>query len=645
MKKKAFCPLLAVMFAVFAALSSGGCGGGSDNPSVSNSSGVLDMGTAMDYEDIAQEIVDRIVSEDLILLGLAEAKIYNLSVSGDGEIWAEDISFTSDVEAPSRYDPDTFAQHYLSGDIILLEEADPDFINKIRGDVGEVSEDSKIAGASGSLEVYAMSRRKLGEAMSTYTYAVQRVEDMVGSSELESAYTVRNFVVDRWTEFFTWIAAISLVTDPVYSAEFRASEAADLTAIADLQQQTFDFSYASISASVTPSFNPVGSTTLEFSRSRMNSLGFDIRAAHSFTTHKDYYFVRANLSTTPKNIADITLSPWGNNGYRFNYLYGYTHRAGFEAWLNNGEGVTLAASIPAATINDGASSSEDLSYDISGAAGAKKLRFGRKAEDGLNYSASLSWAPSGYNLLRKCGAHYPASAGWTAEFKFPQKGEQVLSDITHTYYKLNAYPASTKPLEYSTSWVWEVDPSQWKANPQMTMNIDFEATDGMSHGETTLVNRRVDTGNYSFSNFNNASIVLNAPPHVVLDTDDLRLATNLPSILLNAAFTKLLKMGPPTYNLRPVSNDAHTADLKILADDDWTLSVTYSSASSDWVRLSETSGSATGDSAKTVQVEIDANPTPNDARMAYIVLKSGNDSEAMQISQATLSAVETYFRP
>ena len=278
MKHKIFYAWLMIVF--FAFVSFGGCGGSPSNNFVgqeeSAAQSSMSMQEALYSDDIAQKIIDRVISNDELLGGLALVKIYQLSVSGDGQIWMEDGSLLVESSDPVLYDLDELRRHYDSEDVILLAGADIDFINKIRADLGETSEDPSIVGASGYLDIYVMNRIISGNSFQKSTYSVPTIDDIISSegmssqqassqpaadilssdelisNEGEEVYTAVDFVVERWVNLLDWMSQFGirrllmyllenglLSEDVISSAAFSAAEA--LTDEADIHAHTFDF--------------------------------------------------------------------------------------------------------------------------------------------------------------------------------------------------------------------------------------------------------------------------------------------------------------------------------------------------------------------------------------------------------------------
>lgn len=685
MKQKVFYMFMAVVFAIFAVVSIGGCGSpssltqdsGGENETEIKSSDNLDMANALDSDDVVDAIVERLIDTPLILEALAEAKIYNLEISGDGQIWATDISFYDEEEeevpetadVPVLYDKYEFWRHYESGDIIILEEADIDFINTIRADVGQNSEDVSITGEAESLEVYALAKRSSLEGkVNVYSYAVPRMDSITAQSRGEGAplreedstdtydgdeeitepvnstpaktYSNVDFVVDKWVDFFMWMAAVSLVTEPAeYAVE--AAEVKNLTGISDTQKQTFDFSYNDLDADGII-FDGKDSSAMKFKRARTNKLEFDISSAHSFKDKKDYYFVRAKASTTPKNFNDTVVKPWGSDSYKFNYVYGYTNSLRFAAQLDDDllpeeEWLSLEAERPAADIlEDGSDTTGSLTYTVEGPVGVLERRAERIAQDGIMYSDSNTWKPEGYILVNN---KEEGSVGWHADVKRPVRGSVIRSsnEPPSWYYEAAANDASKNPLEYTASWVWAVSDDFWRVHPAMKMNVQFEVVDGATSGQSYYNSKSYPQSDTFFRSTNNASFVLTQPPHTVIQADYVPFTKEAKGAAY-VGFTNLILSlsGKATNSHIIIRDEAGTETIRIFAEDDWTITARdIVKTEPNWLKVSPESGSATGPEGTEVRLEYGDNPfaDKNQTRVAMVEVHSGNDNVRLCVSQ------------
>ena len=566
---------------------------------------------------------------------------------------------------PELYDPNVLRRHYDSEDVILLAEADIDFINRIRNDLGEVSEDSKIVGASGYLEVYAIARVLNGSSFHTFTYTVPIMEDIISSQgsssqedssqqqstenilsydvpvsgDDEAVYTAVDFVADRWVTLFAWVSMFGirrffkeeLDASAVFSAAASLSETTDKDNTTDEQNHTFDFSYHGLPAEGI-TYDDWNKSATAFTMSRKNQLTLQVYSAHSFQNGNDYYFVKADTSTTPNNYKNTSVSPTGRSFTQ--YMYGYTKYLGFEAWLegSTADNVTLAASNPENLKGipgyNGARYFATTSYNINGWAGVKQYQ-GPYALNGASYSNTQYWYTYGWDMVNNSGATHPSSAGWYADMYLPANLSGILR------HRINP----ENKLSYTTDWVWEVKPAFWKSHKTVNLNVDFDVREGATIASHIHNGATYDRADKWFSNKQTKSLTLTPPPHVAANIKGYSLSTSL-SYNLVTAFTNLLGLTnrdyiPYSYK---IGSSANTLTLRVLAEENW--NITYNTSDNGkWVRLSETSGKATGANAKEITITVNENKiegffsfltTP---RMLQIDIQSGQEHAVVNIVQ------------
>ena len=651
-----------LMIALFAVVSFGGCGGSSDSgipPADVTAQSDISMQEAINSADVYQKIVDQLVSNDLIMRGLLGAKVYALIESDDGQIWTKNMTLLEEDSVATLHDAYVLRRHYESEDVIVLIEPDIDFINKIRTDLGELPEDSSIVGDSGILDVYAMIRLQAGDALRSYTYTVPTVDDIINSEGVSTEeeyssespdvalstdqtpgyvedpgeeYSAVDFVAARWVNLYTWIAASSYYksVNPVSSQDINmqimASAVQNLTEASDCKSQTFDFSYNGLTATgiTYPGWD---NSVMAFKRSRINSLGLDIYAAHSFQTGNDYYYIQSTASTTTQNYKSVNVSPTGSG--TIPYLYGYTKYLGFEAWLDGATAgtVTLVASNPSSLkgspTSDGAKYSATTSRNLTNWTGVKRYT-SHYAIEGANYSHALNWTPYGYDIVNNSGYKNPTSAAWYADAYLPAVmwGSLVTSGN------------STGTLSYNADWVWEVKPSFWRSHTQPKLNVEFAVRDGATIGEFTQGGVTHDRADRWFGTKRKGSMILTPPPHVAahLVGRSLSMPGNyLPLFMYNLS---AVIAGRKTYPFAYTPDgDVETLTLKVFAEDSWTLTCETSDGG-NWVKVSETSGTATGANAKDVTLTFERNP--GSSRVVQINIQSGQDIATVYILQKSI---------
>ena len=661
MKQKIFCVLMIVLLAMFVAVSMGGCGSSGDdipqdtaagpNPDVTptpedNSTEDVSMTDVMDSDDIVQEIITR-VSDDVSIfgfLGLAVYDIYSVNVSGDGQTYTQQLSLMAELrdeeidDTPKLYDKDTLLKHYESGDMIVLDKPDLAFINRIRSELDKDAEDSSIIGESGSLEVYAMAKRTVDGLENTFTYVVPRMGDLLASSaesdtttaeEHESTNTqdegepeddttnnqgedtaskwssVVEFQIDRWVRFIEWMINLNVTSErnatTATSYQFRTAADDDITRLSKAQTKTFDFSYSDKTVNGVTFKN---GTKLPFTQNRSNMVSYTIFSAHSFTSGKDYYLVQTTTTTVPKNFVDTYVEPWGGKSYKFNYLYGYTRQIGLDSWIDNGtmsvNDVALVKNAPT-NINRETNNTEGMSWNVGGSVGTSNGKALATVNAGVSYTSSKSWKTTEYSIINNSMSTYPASARWYADVETPREGSGHFVGLApyRKYWGVNATPASTQQLQYDSEWVWEVGSDYWRNHSNIYLKLKYWSRDGCTTGES-------DCGFSTYSKYDtwygwtfSRSFVLTQPPHTAVD---------------KSTFTF-------------TANGASSQTFTLLAEDSWSMS-----GVPEWVKFTETSGSATGSVEKLLLFDVQANSTSS-PRSATINIKSGRDTIQLQIAQ------------
>ena len=436
-------------------------------------------------------------------------------------------------------------------------------------------------------------------------------DDVLGESKVVEEYTMRDFQIERWVNFFKWIGDVAAesVNNAAFAAGYQVRTADnDLAAICDAQSKVFDFSYANKHTNG-PKFSGVHYECTEFNRTRNNFVSVKIFAVHSFSNGKDYYIVENTAETEPKNFSDEMIE---YNGYRRNYIYGFTSSIGTEFHIDGGEmstsDVALIRNAPAVEkITE--SYSENISWPINGKLGVNKNGASVEISGEAIYSKSKTWAVSEYTILNSSTEDYPASAKWCVDVERPvSKGERGSKNY-RTWYISEAVNASINPLQYDTYFMWEVCRDYWKNHPDMKMNLNFTVVDGSYLGacrKTTgsisgiATYKRYKRKDLTYTTTKMDSLKLEQPPHTAVSRTNFEFS----------------------------ASGANSQAFTILAEDNWTITdIPY------WLHFTSISGNATGNTESQVLFNVDENPTP-EAREAAVTLKSGLDTITLTVRQA-----------
>lgn len=480
MKRNMFGAWLIIVGLLFAAVTVGGCGGSSSSVQAPDSGGTdgsdLSMYEIWNDGEAMDEVFNRLTSEDTIkLLGL---KMEVVAKDDGGQVLTQYMNMfryiISNEEYPMLpYNKEELAAHYESEDIILISDADLELVNRVRTDLGLSEENAETFGQSGSLEVYGLACIKTDGLRNLFVYVVPRMGDIVtsadvqedndddtdddtetgtnglesddvsGESKVVEEYTMRDFQIERWVNFFKWIGNVTVeaVNNSAFAASYQVKAADnDLAVICDAQSKVFDFSYANQHTNG-PKFNGVHYECTEFNRTRNNFVSVKIFAAHSFNNGRDYYIVENTAKTEPKNFSDEMIE---YNGYRRNYIYGFTRSVGTEFLIDDGEmssnDVALIRNAPAVEeITE--SYSENISWPVNGKLGVNKNGASVEISGDAMYSKSKTWAVSEYNIQNSSKEDYPASAEWRVNVERPvSKGER--GGKNRTWYISEAVNAS-----------------------------------------------------------------------------------------------------------------------------------------------------------------------------------------------------------
>ena len=379
----------------------------------------------------------------------------------------------------------------------------------------------------------------------------------------------------------------------------RAAANDDLTAIADAQTKTFNFSYSN---KMSPTYNLFSNRyQYRYSRSRNNFVSVTIYSAHSFSSGKDYYVVQSNTTTVPRNFND-TYIEW--NDYKRNVLYGFTRSAATEHHIDGGEmstgDVALVKHTPV-NVNPSKSYSEGMEWEINGKVGVNKDGVAAEIGGGVKFSKSVSWSVSEYDLINDSMKEHPASAKWYVSVQGPDDGDTHYVGAPFIYYKgVNAKGASTRQIQYDTYFMWEVGKNYWNSHPNIRMYVKFNVEDGFCMGWCNQGFKEYNRYDEQDSWSDTQSITLQQPAHTAISQRTF-------------AFT---------------SRAATAQQFTLLAEDSWNISGVPS-----WLHFTETSGNATGSTDKLLLFDVDEN-TSSSPRTAKLTLKSGRDTITLEVAQS-----------
>ena len=627
MNRKVFYAFIMIAALMFAAVSLGGCGGGGSKNFTHNNNSSEQSDAESEHGSTGMLSV-RETDEFKALMAELEADGTMAKFNANKFYYFETDMLSSQDEVAK------LKEAYDKGHVITMFDADINDVNSLLETLDEIPEDESITGSSGMLEMFFITKRRDGEVLNTYEYVApydsasralhdedteadltEVSSDSTGDYSgynLESdgtdekvnsdtdSYTRTDFLVDLWRDYFNWVANLpaadteSSVSDSSSGSydEVRAS-VDDLTNIADSQTKTINFSYSGTQVDGIK-FDGKTYNCMKFTKDRTNTVSYVIYSAHSFSNGKDYYLIQANTSTVPKNFKDTYVYPFGEDRYKFNYLYGYTWKIVAEQWIDDGsmsvDDVALIRNAPA-NVNKSTSHTEGMSWNISGKVGVNKDGVSAELGGGVQYSKSKTWTTTEYSIVNDSMKKYPASAAWYAEVSLPSNGDSHFVGLApyRRYRGINAVSASTRQLQFDSEWIWEVGKDYWKNHKNLTMNIKFTAYDGASVGESEYAFWKYSRYDTWFSRWETASFKLNPPAHMTINQS--------------------------RFNFG--SGDGH-ATFYVLSESDWT-----AESDADWCIVADStkSGTATGTNEQPVMLDVIANTT-GASRIAHITLKN-----------------------
>ena len=638
MKQRSFHALLMIAAMLFAVVSLGGCGGSSDPVGTNtdpggggNEDSSLTMSDVWQDKEAAQEVVNRLNSGDIFLL--LTVRMEAVEKKSDGSVTMKyydvaDSVFHDEVNPEVPYNAAEVRAHYNSGDVIVLLNTDLELVNTVRADLGLVSEDESNFGESGILEAYGLSCQRVDGLRNLFTYVVPKFGDLASQDELmpdeiteddstdedlpqsdesqpeeneviPEPFSMRELQIERWVRFLQWMGemGVKALRNQASAAQIVAANQ-ELSAIADAQTRTFDYTYNN-----TLNLSDWGGS--QYTISRTNTVSYTIYSAHSFASGKDYYIVTSENRTVPKNFTDSYVE---KDDWKHNFLWGYTRYFGVEQHIDDGNmginDVALIRNTPS-NLNQSKTYSDSTTWEVNGKVGVSKDGASAEVGGGFSHTNSLTWDVTEYKIINNCGSDKRASAKWYADVNTPDDGDKHYIGAPFRYYRgVNATAASRNQLQYDAAWMWEVGSSYWRNHPKMSMKVYVWSNDGFTAGWSHKGLKYRDRTDQSWEKSKSFSLTLNQPAHT---------ATSQRTF----GFTSRAAKGQ-TFTL--------------LAEDSWTISDIPA-----WITFTETSGPATGNTDKLILFDISENTTSG-PRHATMTITSGRDKLTIEVAQSATPA-------
>ena len=629
MTGKRFFVFLTALLLLALAVFGGGCGGGSHN------------NDDIDPDDLSMASVE----------GTPEYEAMLAELEADGTMAEVEKHGIYKYTGGENAEEEVLAA-YESGKVVMLFEPTAEDVNGFLQLLGSLSMNVEdIAPNTKGLELFAMARKKDSDGKShRCTYIVTHRADATVSdetvelapeegdaskedsgseatvtekqTEAEPEYSEVEFQVDRWREFYKWIAGLddAIKANAASMSDYEVRAAADdddLTKLSEAQIVTLDLSVSKKLSG----FNINGAYCPEFERTmnRRNVLTFTIYSAHSFKSKDDFYIVRGNMSTTPRNYQDtmVRFTDGDNNTLKCNFVYGYTKET--DLFLEIDDGNKLSASdlslieVQPANVNRSTTYSKTTTESISGKIGVNKDGPSAEIGGGVSYSNSQSWTTSEYSIVNHSFSNSFEMAAWATFFDYCDGGSE--HDYEGKYHGdshdgewdgVNATPASTVMLELPVYAVFQVKENYWKNHSKINLIGWLYVSDGWTTGYTDVYKSGWHTSVLSYGRQDNTdtgckgfSFALKQPPH--------------------AAVTQR------KFDLD--SDGTSKVSFTLLAEDNWTITDIP-----DWITFTRTSGGATGEDGTLIYGQANRN-IGSDPRYASLTLTSGRENITIEVGQ------------
>ena len=244
--------------------------GGTDDSS-------LTMSNVWQDKEAAQEVVNRLNSGDIFLLLTVRMETVEKKSNGSVTVMKYydmvDSVFHDEDNPEVPYNAAEILAHYNSGDVIVLLNTDLELVNTVRADLGLPEEDADAFGDSGILEAYGLSCQRVDGLRNLFTYVVPKFGDLSSNDEIvpdespeedstdenlpqsnegqqeeneviPEPFSMRELQIERWVRFLQWMGemGVKALRNQASAAQIVAANQ-ELSAIADAQTRTFDYTY------------------------------------------------------------------------------------------------------------------------------------------------------------------------------------------------------------------------------------------------------------------------------------------------------------------------------------------------------------------------------------------------------------------
>ena len=428
MKQRSVHILLMLAAMLFAVISLGGCGGSSSSTTGGGGAddSSLTMSNVWQDKEAAQEVVNRLNSGDIFLLLTVRMETVEKKSNGSVTVMKYydmvDSVFHDEDNPEVPYNAAEILAHYNSGDVIVLLNTDLELVNTVRADLGLPEEDADAFGDSGILEAYGLSCQRVDGLRNLFTYVVPKFGDLSSNDEIvpdespeedstdenlpqsndgqqeeneviPEPFSMRELQIERWVRFLQWMGemGVKALRNQASAAQIVAANQ-ELSAIADAQTRTFDYTY-------NHTVNLVNFGGGNYTVSRTNTVSYTIYAAHSFASGKDYYIVTSENRTVPQFVAFFV----EKDDWKRHCLWGYTRDFGVEQHIDDGNmginDVALIRNTPS-NLNQSKTYSDSTTWEVNGKVGVSKDGASAEVGGGFSHTNSLTWDVTEYRIVK-----------------------------------------------------------------------------------------------------------------------------------------------------------------------------------------------------------------------------------------------------
>lgn len=656
MKTKRFYALSFVLLFLFAAFTAGGCGGSNSDPVTNEETSAAelpDMNTIMDTDEFKvafDEAAEELKAEGIDVETFVGPDVHFVFMFGDrayidNELDSDDTATASHVKSSALPEEEItriaekLGPAYESGDVIALYWPSPDTINDLYKALGEqpsyfdaLSESS--ASSDTYPEMFAIAKRYGTTSTHYFSYEVpgskailmnMMIDVLSGDSEnvsddnegaddpdegdnsdiisdlLSRDVNLRQeylFQARRYAAFLKWVALLD-------------KRAAELDAQSDTVQASFGFSAAETTSGNFISFNsqnldkdtsyyyagylPWNQERYRHDINYQSGASYTIFSCHNFSDGDDYYLVKANGFSTPKNV-------WkGTNGGWENCNFGHTAIYTMDTTIDGAttSDAYLMSNAPR-SVNYSGTETDGVSQTIGGKVGANAGAGDKGPSAGVNtelsmsvtYNHSKTWSTNEWRLNNESGT---INAKWTADFA--RSDGKYLAN----YDNGNVAGASKVRVDLDAEWIWRVRKNYWQKHSTIPLKLAATTWTGFTLWEYHWYKSNENEGwRYGVTQYRHMN--MNRPPHVYVTQKE--------------------------FNVGP---EGGTDTFKMLCNNDYTIT-----SNKSWCQISsgQRSGSDTGADERSIWFAVDPysdNSSAFATREAIITVKETSTGDTQEI--------------